>query len=239
MAELTITAETRRDDLLEVRFALACAERVPGLLVRPAEVEGPTPLVFLQHPGTSRKDDPFVAAVARAWADRHGWPCVGLDAPLHGERDTVDPMRLWADRARFVAEVLPQFAAEVTAAIDAVAGAFHVDLGRLAYVGYSLGAMLGVNAIARDGRFRAASLCLVGEGLMGPATGPDSVVPLLTGTAIRLVAKEQDEVVPRAATQALFDALPGAKDLVLLPGGHFQIGADVIDAAGEWLLARL
>jgi predicted esterase len=239
MTPLRITTERARDQLLEVRFSLDVDDRVPGLLVRPADPAGPTPLVVIQHPGTDSKDGPFVGGPARYWAREYGWTCIGLDAPLHGERDVVDPMRLFANRTRLAPDVLEQFAGEVSAAIDAVAAEHPVDLGRLGYVGYSLGAMLGLTAVARDGRFRAASFCLVGEGLMGRATGADSVVPLLDKVAVRLVGKERDEIVPRAATEALYEALPGEKDLVWLPGGHFSIGPDVIDAAADWLVGRL
>jgi predicted esterase len=239
MTALRTSGEQTRDGLLETRFSLDLHERVPGLLIRPSGRAEPTPLVVVQHPGTDSKDGPFVGGPARFWAREYGWTCVGIDAPLHGERDVVDPMRLFAGRTRLDTDVLEQFATEISATIDAVAAAHPVDLDRLGYVGYSLGAMLGVTAVARDGRFRAASLCLVGEGLMGPATGPDSVVPLLAKVAVRVVAKEQDEIVPRAATEALYAALPGEKDLVWLPGGHFAIGSDVIDAAGVWLTAHL
>lgn len=229
--------ESVRDGLREVRFELQCAgERVPGLLFRP-EHDEPTPLVLLQHPGTTSSE--FVAGTAREWAQAHGWTCAGIDAPLHGRRDTVDPMALFAGRERLAPEVLAQFAAEVSATVDAIAATFAIDLGRLAYAGYSLGSMLGVTAITTDGRFGVAALCLVGEGLMGPATGPESVVPQLDRVAVRLVAKEQDGIVAPPATQALFDALPGEKDLVWLPGGHFQIGPDVAAAAEAWLEERL
>ena len=61
----------------------------------------------------------------------------------------------------------------------------------------------------------------------------------LAGVAVRIVAKEHDEYISHEATQALYDALPGEKDLVWRPGGHFEIGPDVIDAAEEWLRAKL
>jgi fermentation-respiration switch protein FrsA (DUF1100 family) len=56
---------------------------------------------------------------------------------------------------------------------------------------------------------------------------------------VRIVGKEQDELIPRSATEALYDALPGMKDIVWLPGGHFEIGPDVVKAAGDWLKERL
>ncbi len=54
--------------LREVRFRLEVAdENVPGRLWLPAgETAAARPLVLLQHPGMSGKDDAIVAAPARA-----------------------------------------------------------------------------------------------------------------------------------------------------------------------------
>lgn len=222
-------------DLREIRYSIDVnGETVPGLLVLPASDEGPFPLLFLQHPATSSKDDYFVRDVALRWAQR-GWACGGLDAPLHGERANYDPMGLLRDRSRYP-EVVNQFATELSAAIDALSDRFPVDIARLAYIGYSMGSMLGIPAVARDGRFRAAAFCLVGEGgMVGPASGPDSDVPALASVAVRIVGKLNDELIPREATEALYNALPGKKDIRWLPGGHFEIGDDVIRAAEEWV----
>ena len=150
-------------DLRHLRFSFeADGERVPGMAYLPAEDAGPFPLVLIQHPGTGSKDDYFVDEPAKAWA-RLGWACAGLDAPLHGERDEHDPMSLFSNRDRFP-EIAAQFAAEVSQAIDLLAEALPLDTSRLGYVGYSMGSMLGVPAVARDGRFKAAAFCLVGEG---------------------------------------------------------------------------
>lgn len=212
-------------------------ERVPGLFFLPPG-EGPHPLVIIQHPGTGSKEDYFVRDIARQWASL-GWICGGLDAPMHGDRDIHDPMSLFREPARFAAGAA-QFQGEVTAVINALAARYPIDLARLGYVGYSLGSMLGIPAVAADGRFKAAAFCLVGEGgLVGSASADGSPVKQLGRVAVRVVAKLQDEYFSRAATQALFDALPGEKDLVWLPGGHFEIGPDVIQAAGDWLKARL
>ena len=225
--------------LREIRFTLEVAdETVPGIVYLPTETEAPMPLVLIQHPGTSSKDDYFVADVAKMWAPR-GWVCAGIDAPLHGDRKSHDPMSLFRDKSRFP-EIVAQFANEVSATIDALIERFPIDAARLGYVGYSMGSMLGLPAVALDGRFRAAAFCLVGEGgMVGPATGPESYVPKLANVAIRIVGKRHDELVPRASTDALYDALPGEKDITWLKGGHFEIGPDVVDAAGDWLKAKL
>ncbi len=238
MAALSMQ-QTLIRDLREIRFSFELdGETVPGLAYLPAAPEGWLPLVLIQHPATSSKDDYFVEEPARTWAQR-GWACAGIDAPLHGDRREYDPMRLFKDRSLYPA-IAAQFAREVTATIDNLSAEFPIDLSRLAYVGYSMGAMLGVPAIAADGRFKAAALCLVGEGgFVGPATGEGSIIPGLSGVAIRIVAKSNDELVPRAATEALYDALPGPKDIAWFPGGHFEIGPEVIRAAGDWLKERL
>lgn len=226
-------------DVREIRFSFELAgERVPGLLCLPRDPQEQMPLVFLQHPGFGSKDDYFVRDVAMRWATR-GWACAGLDAPFHGDRRSHDPMSMLRDTERFPA-IRTQFAAELATAVDLVAETFPVDISRLGFVGYSLGSMLGLPAVSADGRFRAAAFCLVGEGgLVGRVADGDLDVSGLPRTAIRMVAKLQDQFITREATLALFDSLPGRKDLRWLPGTHFEIGPDVIHAAEEWLTAEL
>ncbi len=233
-------SERERGGLREVRFRLeAAGDETPGLLLLPDEEAGPFPLVLLQHPGMSSKDNAIVAGPARAWALAHGWACLALDAPGHGERASADPLAPLRDPALAPA-LAAQFAGEVSGTIDALAEREPVDTSRLGYYGYSLGAMLGVPAVAGDGRFRAAVFAAVGTGaLSGPAGGPASHLPALANVAVRIIAKEHDEIVTREATEALYAALPGEKSLLTLPGGHFAIGEDVAEAAEEWLTARL
>ncbi len=234
MADLLVHEEPV-DGLLYVEFTLPVeGEEVPGMLYLPAEADEPVPLVLIQHPATSSKDDYFVAEPARMWA-AHGWACGGIDAPFHGDRSEYDPMRILGDREA-MREAAARFKRELPAVVDALLERYPIDPSRLGYVGYSLGSMLGIPAVAEDGRFRAAAFCLVGEGgLVGPAEGPESVVPKLAKTAVRIVGKLQDELIPREATERLYAALPGEKDIVWLPGGHFEIGPDVIRAAEQWM----
>lgn len=228
--------ERENGGLREVRFRL---DETPGLLWLPDGDEGPLPLVLIQHPGMSGKDDMIVSGPARAWATTHRWACLGLDAPGHGERAVPDPFAALRDPAQ-AAAMAAQFAGEVTATVDALAERYPIDTSRLGYYGYSLGAMLGVAAVAGDGRFRAAVFAAAGTGsLSGPAEGPGSHLEGLADVAVRVIAKERDEVVSPDATMELYAALTGQKDLVTLPGGHFAIGDDVVGAVEEWLTGRL
>ena len=240
MANALQTHEMPMGNLREVQFWFHQGDQhVPGLLYLPAEHAEPMPLVLIQHPGMGSKEDYFVAEVGRNWA-RRGWICAGLDAPLHGERAGADPMSLFRNPERYP-EIRAQFAAEVATMLELLPQHFPVDMTRLGFVGYSMGSMLGIPAVARSGAFKAAAFCLVGEGgIVGATEGPDADVPLLNDIAIRVVGKLQDELIPRERTEALYNALPTPdKDIRWLPGGHFEIGPDVIRAAEEWLLAKL
>ena len=184
------------------------------------------------------KEDYFVAEVGRQWA-RRGWACAGLDAPRHGDRRDYDPMSLFRDKSSYPA-ITAAFAREVTTAISLLGAEFPLDLARLGFVGYSLGSMLGVRAVAEDGRFKAAAFCLVGEGgLVGSVADDDSAVAKLGAVAVRVVGKLQDELISRAATEALYGAIPGEKEIRWLPGGHYEIGPEVIKLAGDWLVEKL
>ncbi len=239
MTEGIETREQLLGDIREVNFWFRCGgELVPGVAYLPTGASEPMPLVQIQHPGMGSKEDYWVSEVGQRWAKR-GWVCVGLDAPLHGERQTHDPMALFRDPGRYEA-VRAQFAAEVARMLELLPGVLPIDTGRMGYVGYSLGSMIGIAAVARSGRFRAAAFCLVGEGgLTGGVEGPDSDAAKLGSVAVRIVGKTADELIPRERTEALFAALPGEKDLRWLPGGHFEIGPDVVRLAEEWMAAKL
>ncbi|MCY3881390.1 MAG: hypothetical protein OXG61_04650 [Chloroflexi bacterium] len=227
------SSEGESGGLRDIRFRLGEA---PGRLWLPGSDEDEAlPLVFIQHPGMSSKDDAIVAGPARAWATTHRWACLGLDAPGHGERAVPDPFAAMRDPEQ-AAAMASQFAGEVAAVVDELAERYPVDTGRLGYYGYSLGAMLGVPAVAGDGRFRAAVFAAAGT---GPLSGPAEGLVGLADVAVRVVAKERDEVVSPDATMELYAGLPGEKDLVTLAGGHFAIGDDVVGAAEEWLVANL
>ena len=239
MAQRLQTHENQMGELREVQFWFHEGDQhVPGLLYLPVNHEERMPFVLIQHPGMGRKEDYFVAEIARAWA-RRGWICGGLDAPLHGERAGADPMALFRNPERYP-EIRAQFAAEVTTMLDLLIEAFPIDTDRIGFVGYSMGSMLGIPAVARDGRFKAAAFCLVGEGgLAGSAEGPESDIARLEKTAVRVVGKLQDQLIPREKTEALYQSLPGEKDIRWLPGTHFEIGPDVIKLAEEWMVSHL
>ena len=239
MVHFEVKNERDVSGIREVRITLDVGdERVPLLAYLPEEPRE-APLVFIQHPATSSKDDSFVQGTALQWAQRFSWACAGIDAPFHGERGRANPMSLFSDPGAFP-KIRAQFAAEISVAIDALVEAEGVDDERVAYMSYSMGSMLGLHAVAGDPRFRAAAFFAVGAGsLAGPTDGDESAVPGLEGVATLIVGKQSDELVSRESTEELYEAIQGTKELKWLPGGHFEMGGDIVTTAEEWLRENL
>ncbi|HCU99880.1 MAG: hypothetical protein CL897_06620 [Dehalococcoidia bacterium] len=228
--------EKQRGNLREILFRL---DKIPGLLWLPDSKEDRVPLVLIQHPGMSRKEDAIVSGPAQEWATHHGWACLGLDAPGHGERAVADPFEAMRDPEQ-AAAMAAQFAKEVVTTVDLLAERYPIDRERLGYYGYSLGAMLGIPAVSGEHHFRAAVFAAAGTGLLsGPAKGEGSHLAGLRDVAVRIIAKERDEVISLTSTMELYEGLGPEKDLLTLPGGHFAIGNDVAEAAVEWLASKL
>ncbi len=232
------TTENNANGLRQIHFNLKIGpENIPGLLQLP-EGEGPFPLVFVQHPGLSSKDELYISGTAKTWAKKYSWACVALDAPGHGERAIENPLAALNDE--YKAKVLSeQFSVEVTATINILAKEYPINLKEIGYWGFSLGALLGVQACALDQRFKAIVLAAAG---VSPLTGKftEDVHKGLHTTAVLLLAKTDDEIISRSSTKILFENIQcRRKELRWLPGGHFMIGGDVITAGEEWLLEEL
>lgn len=222
-------------DLLQWRFSFRVRdEDVPALFYSPRTLDEPVPLVIIQHPAAGSKDDYEVAEAARLWAAR-GWICGGFDLPLHGDRVPCDPLAVLREPARLAA-VRDRYRDEFSTVVDDLTRWLPVDTARLGFVGYALGAELGREALAADGRFRAAVLCLAGDDASPAGANP---APRLHDIAVRVIGKTEDTLVPRAATQRLYDGLAGTRDLIWLPGGHFDLGPGLAEAALDWLKSRL
>jgi predicted esterase len=94
-------------------------------------------------------------------------------------------------------------------ALDAAAQLGGVDARRVAYAGFSLGAIIGATFCGVDPRPRAAALALAGGGLGPPETDPLRHVGRIAPRPVLLIGATRDQTVPRSATEALF-APPGS-----------------------------
>ena len=114
--------------------------------------------------------------------------------------------------------------------VENVAAAFldAIDEGRIGYVGFSLGAVVGTYLLAHDPRARVAVLALAG-GARGPSQlDPVTYIGRGQGRPLLVVAAEDDKRVSVASSRALFDAARDPKEFLLSPGDHGQLSGKTL-----------
>ena len=223
----------------ELSLALQVAgERVPAALLLPLEPR-PAPAALLLHGYTSRKEQ-MLGSIGRALLD-HGVASLGVDLPLHGERERgLDEASLRNPLA--LARQWRMALAECAAALAFLEGYPDVDGGRLAVVGYSLGAFLGVMAASRAPAVSAVALAAGGDlpvdtpftTLARTFADPLKAVRKLAGRPLLMINGRGDRTVRPDQAERLFAAAGEPKTLRWYQGGHWLPPAEV-ERAAEWL----
>ena len=184
-------------------------------------------LILIAHGGGQHKKAPGVVGRAQRFAAA-GFPALALDAPNHGDRPrTIDPavlreQAMTGDQT----ELGAQGAAEWRTALDALAPA-----GPVGFFGVALGAAIGLPLVAADPRITAA--------VLGLTAGPLEAAARIR-VPIEFVMQWDDELVPRDAALALFDALGSTdKTLHANPGGHLALPRFEVDSADRFFRRHL
>ena len=160
----------------------------------------------------------------------HGLAVLAMDAPLHGERQPrpLSPLeRVETWQAYWSERGYKELHTEWVALADYAAARLDVPLG---YWGLSLATQYGVPFLAREPRIKAGVLGLHGEGRVLAHYAPQITQP------VYFIEQQEDELHPRATTQALFDHL-GSETKVLdsNPGNHTSVPATAIPRAARFL----
>jgi dienelactone hydrolase len=216
-------------------------DAVPAVLLTPAAT-GPGPAALLLHGYTSSKER-MLDSIGRALLER-GVASLGIDLPLHGERES----RLEEESLRNPLVLARQYRAalaECRAALDFLGGRAEVDAARLAVVGYSLGAFLGVIVAAREPSVAAVVLAAGGD---LPTNSPFSTLvraiadPARAARDLRrpllMIHGRHDRTVTPEQAKRLYAAAKEPKTLLWYDGGHW-LPRPMIDRAGEWLAETL
>jgi pimeloyl-ACP methyl ester carboxylesterase len=246
---MRFTGETTEQGVTERAFALTVGgEHVPGILWLPQGASGPRPLLLLCHGGMQHKRVDTLLAKARAFVRHHGYACLSIDNPGHGER--ASEAELAQARALRGATSLPpidpermkQLAARVgravgewRAALDAAQQLPEVGTGPVGWWGLSMGTAIGVPFVAGEPRVQAAVL-----GLAGVRSEEFGQLARSISIPVMVMCQWDDEIAPRDSVLALFDAL-GSKEKTLHanPGRHVQVPAYERQAWEEFFARHL
>jgi dienelactone hydrolase len=250
--ELEMEGGVRR---IHFRFTSIHGERVPGHLWIPAG-PGPHPMAILQHGAGSRKEDAYISLPAARWA-RSGYATAAIDAHSHGERSRGEEAARavwfmpWHRRDHAV-----QMAVDLMRLLDYLATRPEIDPGRVGFVGFSMGTIMGVPFVGLDQRVKAAVFCIGGARFMAAPAGagsgaqesqrlvaelidPAHFAPLIAPRPVLMINGRRDEVVPPAAGQALYDALDEPKEILWFDGGHTDLTGALFKRMWEFLQANV
>ncbi len=240
-------APEHHPDLRALRFEFSSrGDRVHGRLWLPAE-PAECPLVLLQHGAGGSTESPYLEAAGGRWAQQ-GAAVASIDFPLHGARadhklaerlvGSLSPGAQGNDR-RLVTEFARQAVIDLERALDALSTLPEIDAGRVAYAGFSLGAIVGAAFCALDSRPGAAALALGGAGLAPEDVDPGRYVGRIAPRPLLLVNAEDDARIPRAAAEALHAAAGASVEQRWFPGAHDALPGAALKAMWEFLSPTL
>jgi hypothetical protein len=228
---------------IRLDFRAERGEPVPAIL-QLSRGEGRAPAALLLHGYTSRKER--MADTIGAGLLDVGIASLAIDLPLHGDREAA-PDELTAIRNPIA--MLQRWRAaldEGTLALRYLGAHQAVDHGRIALVGYSLGAYLAVTLAARERSVRALVLAAGGDlpdggpfaALVRPIVDPVRAVRKLDGRPLLMVNGKWDRTIRPPQAERLFAAAVEPKTIRWWDAGHVLPPAAIADAA-QWLRERL
>ena len=237
-----MSRSTRLRETLELDFD--GEEAVPAILQRPLN-PGRVPAVLLLHGFSSRKER-MADSIGRRLAAL-GIVSLAIDLPLHGTRNGAnDVENMWRRHPLALAQKWRLAVHEAHDSIDYLARRPEIDATRIALVGYSLGAYIGVVVASDDPLVRMVALVAGGDlpanipfgPIVRRITGPLRAVRALNGRPLLMVNGRRDRTIAPAQAQALFDAAHEPKELRWYDGGHWP-PESVLDTVSEWLAEQL
>lgn len=243
---MRFTSQTTSDGVSERLFTL---DDITGVLWSPAGAIGGRPLVLLGHGGGQHKKAPGLVARAHRYVRACGFAVAAIDAPGHGDRPKSE------QDERFTATVRERMAAgepigpyiarhnaalaaravpEWRATLDALRELDHIGTGGpVGFWGVSMGSAIGVPLAAADHRITAAVFGLAGDETLAEAAARVTV-------PVEFLLQWDDELVPRAAGLALFEAFGSReKTLHANPGRHVEVPAFELDGSARFFSRHL
>ncbi len=169
---------------------------------------------------------PYVRGAAKRWS-RDGLVVVAIDAPYHGDR-ALDQVPDLARNEPF----LIQTVGDLRRLCSAIESDSRLVAAPLGYLGFSMGALVGVPLHGVGARIRAGVFAVGGATGTG-TTDPATYAPLIRDRPVLLVSADRDEFFSRASVTALYEAFGGSQELLMFPGYPRQLAASGSSLSGD------
>jgi dienelactone hydrolase len=213
--------------------------RVPALVLTPDGADGPRPVVLLGHGAGGSKDEPQMLQIARWLVRREAFAIAIIDGPVHGERRSTanGDVGLEARQALVSPKTYQGMAFDWQRTLDVCGELPNVGNERPAYLGFSMGTVLGIMTVAAESRFLCAVLAI--GGIMGDGASPLSRAAATIDRPVLMINQSEDEIFSRESTFRLYDQLAGPKRVFFYPGGHTGVPREAMERAREFLHAHM
>ncbi|UCD57035.1 MAG: acetylxylan esterase [Candidatus Hydrogenedentota bacterium] len=241
-----------------VTFASVHDQRVPALLTLPSNATPPFPAILFLHGVLGNKDSPNQRKRS-AFLASAGYATLRIDGQYRGEREVrfrggVGLQTEYYYRNR---DAMIQTAIDLMRGVDYLASRDDIDLEKVGFAGFSMGGAVGTLFCAHDPRVRAVVLAITGGnfGKFRKAAGdkrteerirrayrivdPVLYVSRISPRPLLMLNAARDEIVPRAATEALFEAAREPKRIIWYDCGHAELPDENLNEMGKFFDAEL
>lgn len=243
-AEQSVLEENDVYTRYHLRYRSVSGQMVTAILQVPKK-GGPFPAVIVQHGYGDSKTVDYVDIPSRLLAGS-GYVTLAIDAANHGERAVEGaPQDLFnlgsvESRRGFVQTVI-----DLRRGVDYLQSLPEVDGGRVGYLGFSMGAIVGAVFCGVEQRVKCAALVVGGGNLRPLVKGGDpevvaenevivepcNYVGMIAPRPLLMINGKRDDRVPAAAAEALYNAAGEPKRIVWYEAGHYDL--PVAEVLGE------
>jgi len=243
-------ADSRGHRQYHVTFTSTHDQRVPALLTLPSQANAPFPafpVVLILHGVLGHKDS-YNQQKRSAHLARAGYATLRIDGQYRGEREVSFGGEFGLQNHYYYRnrDAMMQTAVDLMRAVDFLTTRDDIDASRIGFAGFSMGGAIGTLFCAHDTRVRAVVLGITGgdfrrlrigtadersEARMRQAyqiVDPVLYVHRISPRPLLMLNAAHDEVVPKAATGALFNAASEPKRIVWYDCGHTDLPDEML-----------
>jgi len=231
-----------------VTFSSIHDQRVPALLTLPENVSPPFPIIIMLHGALGHKNS-FNQIKRSDFLVAAGYAILRIDGQYRGEREMPSPggaksQTQYHYRNR---DAMIQTAVDLMRAIDYLESRNDIDLRRIGFIGFSMGGMVGTMFCAHESRIRAVALGITGgdfskfKSLGGDEEAADRFreasriidpihyASMISPRPLLMINGSRDEIIPKPATEALFNAARDPKRIIWYDCGHIDLPDEYLE----------
>lgn len=256
-AVVTDSADAGESPEYHVTYASVHDQRVTALLTLPSNASPPFPAVLILH-GVFGHKTSYNQLKRSASLVAAGLATLRIDGQYSGERQANFPGGIGFTQYYYRnRDAMVQTAIDLMRGVDYLASRNDVDMRKIGFAGFSMGGAVGALFCAHDLRVRAVALGITGGDFRtlnvhssGTAAkdrmlrayrpvDPVLYISRISPRPLLMLNASRDQIVPRAATEALFGAAREPKKIIWYDCGHADLPDKMLDDITEFFDAEL